>query len=57
MAKAIFHRVFNATDLKKGVSKQVAASDQPQTLPKWVIDLAVVKGAATIVEPKQKQQE
>lgn len=55
--KALFHRTFNATDLKNGVSKQVAASDLPQTLPRWVIDMAVAKGAATIVEPKAKAKE
>ncbi|WP_294932182.1 hypothetical protein [uncultured Paracoccus sp.] len=47
MAKAIFNRRFDATDNRKGVSIRVEPSDSPQTLPEWVIALAVKAGAAS----------
>jgi len=52
MAKAIVTRRFDATDVKKGVSRRVEPSDQPQTLPAWVVDVGVAAGAAERVEPK-----
>ncbi|RJE87959.1 hypothetical protein [Paracoccus onubensis] len=50
MAKAIFIRRFDATDTKKGISIRVQPSDEPQTVPGWVIELAVKAGAATRIE-------
>lgn len=47
MAKAVFHRRFDATDTKKGVSIRVEPLDTPQTLPEWVIAKAEAAGAAT----------
>ena len=47
MAKATFHRRFNATDTTKGVSLKIEPTDGPKTFPAWVIDLAVEAGAAT----------
>lgn len=47
MAKAIFHRRFDATDIRRGVSMRIDPSPDPQSLPTWVIDLAVAAGAAT----------
>lgn len=52
MAKATFHRRFNATDTKRGVSKRIEPTDGPKTFPAWIIDLAVKAGAATREEPK-----
>lgn len=50
MASAIFKKVFNATDTKKGISIRVDPSEEPQTFPAWVIDAAVEKGVATKLE-------
>ncbi len=47
MAKAIFHRRFNATDTKKGVSIRIEPMGSPQTFPEWVIAKAEAAGAAT----------
>ena len=52
MAKATFHRRFNATDTTKGVSLKIEPTDGPKTFPAWIIDLAVKAGAATRDEPK-----
>ena len=52
MAKATFHRRFDATDTKRGVSKRIEPTDSPKTFPAWIIDLAVKAGAATREEPK-----
>ena len=52
MAKAIFHRRFDATDVHKGVSVRIEPTDGPKTFPAWVIDRAVEAGAATREEPK-----
>lgn len=52
MAKATFHRRFDATDGKKGVSVRIHPTDGPKTFPAWVIDLAVKAGAATREDPK-----
>lgn len=52
MAKATFHRRFDATDLGRGVSIRIEPSKTPKTFPAWVIDLAVEAGAATREEPK-----
>lgn len=52
MAKATFHRRFNATDTKNGVSLKIEPTDGPKTFPAWIIDLAVKAGAATREEPK-----
>lgn len=52
MAKATFHRRFNATDTTKGVSIRIQPTDGPKTFPGWMIDLAVKAGAATREEPK-----
>lgn len=54
MAKAIFHRRFDATDTKIGVSIRIYPSEQPQTFPAWVIDKAVGAGAAEPVTRKPK---
>lgn len=48
MAKAIFHRLFNFTDSKKGTSWKIQPSDKPQSFPQRVIDAAVEAGAAEI---------
>lgn len=47
MAKAVFHRRFDATDTTKGVSIRVNPAEAPQTLPEWVIAKAEAAGAAT----------
>lgn len=47
MAKAIFHRLFDATDASKGVSVRVQPSDAPQSYPEWIIAAAEEAGAAT----------
>ena len=52
MAKATFHRRFDATDTKRGVSRRIEPTDGPKTFPAWIIDLAVKAGAATREEPK-----
>lgn len=52
MAKATFHRRFDATDTNRGVSKRIEPTDGPKTFPAWIIDLAVKAGAATREEPK-----
>ncbi|MDO5621916.1 MAG: hypothetical protein Q4G24_10645 [Paracoccus sp. (in: a-proteobacteria)] len=52
MAKATFHRRFDATDIKRGVSRRIEPTGTPQTFPAWVIDLAVEAGAATREETK-----
>ena len=53
MAKAIFSRRFNATDIKKGVSIRIEPMGTPQTFPEWVIAQAEAAGAATrYVKPK-----
>ena len=52
MAKSTFHRRFDATDTKRGVSKRIEPTDGPKTFPAWIIDLAVKAGAATREEPK-----
>jgi hypothetical protein len=52
MAKATFHRRFDATDTTRGVSKRIEPTDGPKTFPAWIIDLAVKAGAATREEPK-----
>ena len=52
MAKATFHRRFDATDTKRGVSKRIEPTDGPKTFPAWIVDLAVKAGAATREEPK-----
>ena len=51
MAKAIVRRRFDATDARKGVSRRIEPSDQPQTLPAWVVETGVSAGAAERVEP------
>ena len=52
MAKAKFHRRFDATDTKRGVSIRIQPTDGPKTFQAWIIDLAVKAGAATREEPK-----
>ena len=52
MAKATFHRRFDATDTTRGVSIRIQQTDGPKTFPAWIIDLAVKAGAATREEPK-----
>ena len=50
MAKAMVSRRFDATDVKKGVSRRIEPSDKPQTLPAWVVDAGVAAGAAERVD-------
>ena len=50
MAKAIFHRRFDATDIKRGVSIRIEPMTMPQTLPEWVIAKAEAAGAATRIQ-------
>jgi len=52
MAKAIFHRRFDATDPKRGVSIRILPDPKPQSFPEWVIAKAEAKGAATRSKPK-----
>ncbi|MEE2860842.1 MAG: hypothetical protein VYB46_08530 [Pseudomonadota bacterium] len=52
MAKAVFHRRFDATDIKKGVSIRIEPMDAPQSFPEWVIAKAEAEGAATRQKPK-----
>jgi len=47
MAKAVFHRRFDATDTKKGVSIRIEPMGKPQSFPNWVIAKAEAAGAAT----------
>lgn len=47
MAKAVFHRRFDATDIKKGVSIRVEPMGKPQSFPEWVIAKAEAAKAAT----------
>lgn len=47
MAKAVFHRLFNATDTKKGVSIRIEMMGKPKSFPEWVIAKAETAGAAT----------
>lgn len=47
MAKAVFTRLFNATDTKKGVSFRILPSEKPQSFPQWVIARAIEARAAT----------
>jgi hypothetical protein len=49
--KAIFHREVGI--LLGGMSWVIKASPEPQSFPRRVIEAAVVKGAATVVEPKR----
>lgn len=54
MAKAIFHRMFDATDTTKGVSIRVQPSEKPQSFPQWVITKAIEAKAATpYTKPRQ----
>lgn len=53
MAKAIFHKLFNATDARKGVSIRVHPKEEAQSFPEWVVALAVEAGAAERVKPKR----
>ncbi|WP_339112780.1 hypothetical protein [Thioclava sp. GXIMD2076] len=54
MAKAKFHRLFNATDAKRGVSLRIHPHDDFRPYPAWVIKLAETSGAATkYVAPKK----
>lgn len=57
MAKAIFHRRFFATDHRRGVSRRIDPSETPQTIPAWMIDLAVKAGAATRKEKPELKSE
>ncbi|SHL80586.1 hypothetical protein SAMN05444389_101440 [Paracoccus solventivorans] len=52
MAKATFHRRFDATDTKRGISVRIEPTDGPQTFPAWIIDRAVQAGAATREQTK-----
>lgn len=52
MAKAVFHRRFDATDTKKGISIRIQPSSEAQEFPAWVIDKAVKAGVATREERK-----
>jgi len=52
MAKAVFHRRFDATDATKGVSIRIEPKDTPQSFPEWVIAKAEAAGAATRSKPK-----
>ncbi|GEK71341.1 hypothetical protein [Paracoccus denitrificans] len=52
MAKAIFHRRFDATDTTKGVSIRIEPMEKPQSYPEWVIAKAVAAGAATRAQRK-----
>ena len=54
MAKAIFHRRFDATDTKKGVSIRIEPMAPPQSFPEWVIAKAEAAGAAKRVPKKPK---
>ena len=52
MAKAVFHRRFNATNVKRGVSIRIEPLGKPQSFPEWVIAKAEAAGAATRVKSK-----
>lgn len=54
MAKAVFHRRFDATDTTKGVSIRIRPMETPQTFPEWMIAMAVAAGAATRSQKKPK---
>ena len=51
MAEAVFRRIFDAVDVKRGVSVRVHPNDEPQTQPAWVIAQAIEAGAATDDNP------
>lgn len=55
MAQATFHKDFNFSDMKKGISWRVNASLETQSFPQRVIDAAIEAGAATIPETKKKK--
>lgn len=48
MAKAIFTKLFNFTDSKKGTSWKIRPSEKPQSFPQRVIEAAVAAGAAEL---------
>lgn len=54
MAKAIFSKVFNFNDVKRGTSWRIKPSDEPQSFPERVIAAAVAKGAAKPVSADTK---
>lgn len=54
MAKAVFHRRFDATDITKGISIRIEPMGAPQSFPEWVIARAVAAGAAARVQKKPK---
>lgn len=54
MAKAIFNRRFDATDIKRGVSIRIEPGEAPQEFPDWVIVAAEKAGAATRVTSPKK---
>lgn len=47
MAKAIVHRRFNATDLKKGTSLRIDPHEDARSYPEWVLAAGDAAGAIT----------
>lgn len=51
MAKAIFHRAFHYTSMKRNAGWSVYPKDEPQYFPRELIDAAVKAGCAIEVLP------
>lgn len=47
MAKAIVHRRFNATDLKKGTSLRIDPHEDARNYPEWVLAAGDAAGVIT----------
>lgn len=55
--KAIFHREFRYSSRRRNAGWHVRATDEPQNLPREVIEAAVVAGAAEVVPPRRSKPE
>ena len=56
MVKAVFPNGFNWSDPKNNAGFAIPASPEPQVWPRRVIEAAVQRGAATIVEGRTRER-